>query len=75
METWTITLRLVVGSRDFSKRRIALDMAVSAALEQASQTLLDCAFVVEEQGAEIVNEGIAAGLAEAKRQSRPDDVT
>ncbi len=68
-------LRLVVGSRDFYKRRPALDRAVSAALAGAAAALLDSAFVVESQEAEIINEGMLAGLAEALRQSRPDDVT
>lgn len=75
METRTVELRLVVRSRHFYGRVRALDDAVSVALSGAAAVLLHSGFVVESQGAEIVNDGIAAGLAEADKQSRPDDVT
>ncbi len=57
METRTVTLRLVVASRDFSKRRKSLDVAVNVALAGAALRLLDHSFIVESQGAKIVDEG------------------
>ena len=79
LETRTITLRLVAGSRDFRTRRPAFDKAIAAALVQAEVTLVGAGFRVTEAEAKMVDQG---GVIfsdeydeEAKRQSRPDDIT
>jgi uncharacterized protein YcaQ len=56
MEARTVTLRLVICSRDFSKRRATLDRAVVDALEDAERALHRAGFLPTELRAEVMRE-------------------
>lgn len=75
MESRTVTLRLVVLSRDFAMRQASLDAAVTVAIAKAQVSLIGDGFNVLMTSAEIVDQAQINGVEEARRQSRPDDVT
>ncbi len=59
-ETRTVTLRLVIRSRDFDKRRIALDRAVIVALAGAEAALENYGFRPTEMQAKLSKKGVKA---------------
>lgn len=59
MECRTIRLRLVVGSRDFYKRREALNTASATAAKMVEASLLGAGFrIIGNAEGEIVDEGL-----------------